>query len=244
MTRFERITQNFFQRFGVLVRKYNASTSENLRRVLLLKQFDIDLLLDVGANTGQYAQSLFDNGYRGRIVSFEPLTSAHAVLTQRARNHAQWTIAPRCAVGDSNSTTTIHISENSVSSSLLNMLHSHVEGAQESKIVGSEQVEVRTLDSMAELLQPAGKNIFLKVDVQGYEKPVLKGAEKLFPTLRGIEIEMSMVPLYENQEWLFEHILRDMQQAGFQLMSLSPAFTDLNTGRQLQLNGIFMKEKK
>jgi len=60
MTRFERITQNFFQRFGILVRKYNAGTSESLRRVKLLQKYNIDMLLDVGANTGQYAQSLFD----------------------------------------------------------------------------------------------------------------------------------------------------------------------------------------
>ncbi len=241
MTQFERITQNFFQRLGILVRKYNAGTSENLRRVKLLQKFNIDMLLDVGANTGQYAQSLFDNGFGGRVVSFEPLTSAHTALTNRSKGNPRWTIAPKCAVGSENNVTTIHISENSVSSSLLTMLDSHLEGAQESKIIGTEEVSVRTLDSMTELFAPGSKNIFLKIDVQGYEKPVLQGAEKLFPTLRGIEIEMSIVPLYENQQWLFEHILHDMHAAGFQLMSLSPAFTDLNTGQQLQLNGIFMK---
>jgi FkbM family methyltransferase len=241
MTRFERITQNFFQRFGILVRKYNAGTSESLRRVMLLQKCDVDMLLDVGANTGQYAQSIIDNGYRGRVVSFEPLTSAHKQLSNRASGNSNWTVAPRCAVGAANGNTTIHISENSVSSSLLNMLDSHLEGAQESKIIGTEEVPVRTLDSMTELFQPGSKNIFLKIDVQGYEKHVLQGAEKLFPNLRGLEIEMSIAPLYENQQWLFEHILNDMHAAGFQLMSLSPAFTDLNTGQQLQLNGIFMK---
>ena len=241
MTRFERITQNFFQRFGILVRKYNAGTSESLRRVKLLEKYDVDMLLDVGANTGQYTQSLFDNGYTGRVVSFEPLSSAHALLSKTASGNSRWTIAPRCAVGASNGNTTIHISENSVSSSLLNMLDSHIEGAHESKIIGSEEVPVRALDSMSELYHSGSKNIFLKIDVQGYEKPVLQGAEKLFTTLRGIEIEMSLVPLYENQQWLFEHILHDMHASGFQLMSLSPAFTDLNTGQQLQLNGIFMK---
>ena len=241
MTQFERITQNFFQRFGILVRKYNAGTSENLRRVKLLQKFNIDMLLDVGANTGQYSQSLFDNGYGGRVVSFEPLTSAHTALTNRSKGNPRWTIAPKCAVGSENNFTTIHISENSVSSSLLPMLDSHLEGAQESKIIGTEEVSVRTLDSMTELFETGSKNIFLKIDVQGYEKHVLQGAEKLFPALRGLEIEMSIVPLYENQQWLFEHILSDMHASGFQLMSLSPAFTDLTTGQQLQLNGIFMK---
>jgi FkbM family methyltransferase len=241
MTRFERITQNFFQRFGILVRKYNAGTSESLRRVKLLEKYKVDMLLDVGANTGQYAQSLFDNGYTGRVLSFEPLSSAHSDLSKRSSGNNRWTVAPRCAVGAEDGTTTIHISENSVSSSLLNMLDSHLEGAQESKIIGSEEVLVRSLDSMTELYQPGNKNIFLKIDVQGYEQPVLKGAQKLVGTLRGIEIEMSIVPLYENQHWLFEDILHDMHAAGFQLMSLSPAFTDLNTGQQLQLNGIFMK---
>jgi FkbM family methyltransferase len=241
MTRFERITQNFFQRFGILVRKYNAGTSESLRRVKLLQKCNIDMLLDVGANTGQYTQSLFDNGYGGRVVSFEPLTSAYAALSHHAKGNARWTIAPRCAVGATNSTTTIHVSENSVSSSLLPMLESHLEGARESKIVGTEEVPVRTLDSMSDLYRPGSSNIFLKIDVQGYEQPVLQGAQQLFATLRGVEIEMSIVPLYENQQWLFDHILRDMHAAGFQLMSLSPAFTDLSTGQQLQLNGIFMK---
>jgi hypothetical protein len=86
------------------------------------------------------------------------------------------------------------------------------------------------------------KNIFLKIDVQGFEQEVLKGAQSIIKKAKGIEMEISIVPLYENQNWLLPQVLDFMAQNGFELTSIIPAFTNNETGVVLQCNGIFFRK--
>jgi FkbM family methyltransferase len=241
MNNFERITKKIFQNFGILIRKYNPATSEELRRIKLLQHYNIDLVVDIGANKGQYALGIMDAGYQNRIVSFEPLSAVHQALTETSKNHRNWTVAPRCAIGAKKEEIEINISANSVSSTLLNMLDAHLEGAPESKIIGKEKVQVVPLDDLATTFVKTEKNIFLKIDVQGFEQEVLKGAQQLIEKAKGIEMEISLVALYEGQNWLLPQVLEYMEKKGFQLRSIMPAFTDHKTGNVLQCNGIFFK---
>lgn len=242
MTTAERSIQKLFQRFGILIRKYNPATSEDLRRIHLLNHYKIDVVFDIGANKGQYATGIMDAGYKGAVVSFEPLSAVHKIIEASSKKYAHWQVAPRCAVGSKNEVIEINISANSVSSTLLNMLDSHIEGAPESRIVGKEAVQVVALDDVADQYISGKKNIFLKIDVQGFEQEVLKGATETIKKAKGIEMEISLIPLYENQSWLLPQVLDYMQMQGFQLMSIVPAFTDPVTGKVLQCNGIFFRE--
>lgn len=65
-----------------------------------MEQFGIDLVFDIGANTGQFASELRLIGYKGRMVSFEPLSVAHRELMQKPNRDSQWQIHPRTAIGD------------------------------------------------------------------------------------------------------------------------------------------------
>jgi FkbM family methyltransferase len=242
MNRFERLTKKIFQNFGILVRKYNPATSEELRRIKLLEHYKIDLVFDIGANVGQYAGGIIDAGYKNKIVSFEPLSSAYSKIESESKTNANWDLAPRCAIGSQNQKIEINISANSVSSTLLNMLDSHIEGAPESKIIGKEKVQVFPLDEIALKYLGNAKNIFLKIDVQGFEEEVLKGAQNMIAKAKGIEMEISLVPLYEGQTWLLQEVLAYMKEKGFLLTSIVPAFTDHKTGKVLQCNGIFFRE--
>lgn len=242
MNNFERITKKIFQHFGILIRKYNPATSEELRRIKLLEHYKIDLVFDIGANKGQYAMGIIDAGYKHNIVSFEPLSSVHHIIENESKKYNNWTVAPRCAFGAKKEEIEINISANSVSSTLLNMLDSHIEGAPESKIIAKEKVQVYPLDEIGEEYSKNAKNIFLKIDVQGFEQEVLKGAKTMIEKAKGIEIEISLIPLYENQSWLLPQVLEFMNSSGFQLTSIVPAFTDHKTGKVLQCNGIFFRE--
>ena len=242
MNSFERTTKKIFQNFGILIRKYNAATSEDLRRIKLFEHYKIDLVFDIGANKGQYATGIMDAGYDHQIVSFEPLSDIHSIIEKESKKYRNWTVTPRCAIGAVNEEIEINISANSVSSTLLNMLDSHIEGAPESKIIGKEKVHVFPLDEIAATYTGNAKNIFLKIDVQGFEQEVLKGAKSTIAKAKGIEMEISLVPLYENQTWLLPQTLDFMEQNGFQLTSIVPAFTDNKTGKVLQCNGIFYRK--
>jgi len=242
MNNFERLTKKVFQNFGILVRKYNPATSEELRRIRLFEHYNIDLVFDIGANKGQYATGIMDAGYRNKIVSFEPLSSAHSVIDSLSKNYDNWAIAQRCAIGSAKEEIEINISANSVSSTLLNMLDTHLEGAPESKIIGKEKVQVYPLDEIAEEYIKGSKNIFLKIDVQGFEQEVLKGAQGMLAKAKGVEMEISLVPLYQDQSWLLAEILDYMTKKGFTLVSIVPAFTDHKSGKVLQCNGIFFRD--
>jgi FkbM family methyltransferase len=107
-----------------------------------LRRLGIRIVLDVGANTGQFAKELRLHGYHETIISFEPLSEAHAKLEVAAHSDPLWKIAPRCAVGAKTGSVQINIAANSFSSSLLPMLDSHRDAAPGSRYVGSEQVEM------------------------------------------------------------------------------------------------------
>ena len=116
-------------------------------------QHRIDLLLDVGANVGQYVQECRSEGYGREVVSFEPLPDAHANLVRIASADPCWTVHPRAAVGAVPGQTEINIAGNSYSSSLLPMLSSHSDAAPQSAFVGRAATDVIPLDSVFDLYQ-------------------------------------------------------------------------------------------
>jgi FkbM family methyltransferase len=222
--------------FGIDLVRF-ASTPD-ARRATMLRHFDIDLIVDVGANSGQYAQSTrYDLGYRGKIVSFEPMSAVFSVLERISRPDKQWDVY-QYALGDENDYQTINISENSHSSSLLSMLDSHLNAAPQSIYIGSETIQVKTLDSVFEDLCSESKNIFLKIDTQGYESKVLKGAENVLDNIHTIQLEMALVPLYDG-ELIFVDMCQYLQEKGYTLIGLEPGFGDNVSGQLLQVDGIF-----
>jgi FkbM family methyltransferase len=206
----------------------------------MLRHFEIDVVLDVGANTGQYGLSLRSGGYSQRIVSFEPLKAAHARLTSRAARDPRWTVHPRCAVGNTLGHVDINVAQNSVSSSIRPMLPAHYEAAPESQFVATERVDLITLDSVYGQYCSAGNRVWLKIDTQGFEKEVLDGALVASPAIRAVQLELSLVPLYEGQS-LWEYFLSRMQREGYELWAFIPGFSDLRTGRSLQVDVVFAR---
>ena len=228
------------RRLGLDVRKVTPYSSNGLRTKLLLDHYHIDLVLDVGANIGQYASELREFGYPGTIVSFEPLSNAHAVLEKASAKDPLWTAANRMAIGNQDGEIEINIAANSFSSSVLGILDSHTSAAPLSAYVGSELVPIRKLDTVAKDYMGDDEAVFLKVDVQGFEKQVLEGAGSLLPRVKGVQLELSLVPLYEGQA-LFKEILDHMDKLGFEINAIYPGFSDLETGRMLQMDGVFFR---
>src|SRR5258707_26838 len=111
---------------GLEIRKTSVYTSQKLRHQLLFSQLPIDLVLDVGANTGQFVHQCRAAGYKGEIISFEPSADAHAGLLRSAAADPLWTVADRMALGATTGEAEINIAANSYSSSILPMLASHL----------------------------------------------------------------------------------------------------------------------
>jgi len=226
---------------GIDLKRYNIQTSEAAKMQRLLAYHNIDLVFDVGANIGQYAKLLRELGYSGRIVSFEPLSSAYSQLKAVSKKDPLWEIAPQAAIGNQEGEIVINIAGNSYSSSALPMLDAHLESAPESAYSGSETVKLSRLDTIAkDYIKSETKSIFLKIDVQGLEKQVIEGATAILPLVKGIKLELSLVPLYEGQV-LFKEMIDIVEKLGYELYGIEPGFTAEKTGRMLQMDGIFFK---
>ncbi len=220
-----------------------TNPSENIQNLVkLLKKFKINKVLDIGANTGQYAESLFNNGYDGKIVSFEPLTVAYNILSQKKNKYRHWEIAERCALGEQDKEIFINISKNLFSSSILPMLKTHSDFAPESRYISTEKVQMFKLDTICPKYIQQDDVTFLKMDVQGYEKYVLMGSEKILKQIKGIQLECSLLPLYEG-EMLFIDQIKNIENKGYTLYDIIPGFRDSASGRLLQVDCIFFKNE-
>jgi FkbM family methyltransferase len=213
---------------------------EDYRRVRLLASRGVDLILDVGASVGQYALRTRSAGYGGRIVSFEPLSSAYAELSARAGADTSWDCRNQ-ALGSSARQAELHIARNSYSSSLLEIGDRHLESAPDSRYVGSEAVSLVTLDSIWDEVVRDAERPHLKLDVQGFELEALRGAERSLSKLAGVEAELSLAPLYEAAP-TYREVIDHLEATGFRLVGLEPEFFDPETAELLQAQGIFFRE--
>ncbi|WP_394550967.1 FkbM family methyltransferase [Agromyces sp. MMS24-JH15] len=197
------------------------------------------MAVDVGANVGQWAMNLRRSGYTGRILSVEPLATAFRSLQRAAEGDPDWSVL-QAAVGAVDGTATLHISKNSVSSSILEIQESHLDASPQSRVIAEEATVVRRLDSILQEHLDPGTRTFLKLDVQGFESHVLNGASKSLDSAMGLEIELSLVDLYAGQATYLDLISR-ISLLGFEPWHLEPVFTDPVTGRTLQVDGLFFR---
>lgn len=232
----EMFTRKIGNKFGVDVK---MTDEEVLMKQLIYNK--IDLIFDIGANTGQFSNMIFKLGYSGKIVSFEPLSSAYEILRKKSEKNQNWVIAEQCAIGEEDGEIEMNISKNSISSSALKILNEHVSAAPDSEYIGSEKVKVYKLDSLSNKYIEPEKNLFIKIDTQGFEEKILNGAEGTIMKAKGLLVETSLVPLYEGQA-LFPQIYDRIIRHGFELYGFQPAFINKDTGRVLQIDTIYFKK--
>ncbi len=208
------------------------------RRLLELKR--ISLVLDVGANTGGFATHMRgDVGWRGPMVSFEPLSDAFAALRRAAAGDAQWRQA-QIALGDRDEEAVINVAGNSQSSSLLEMLPAHAAAAPTACYQGREKISVRRLDSVFHEYGRENDSVYLKIDTQGFESRVLAGVGKHLQQIAVLQLELSVVPLYQG-EMVATEMIAHLQSLGFVLSNLEPVFKDRRSEALLQVDGLFFR---
>src|SRR5690606_9362678 len=198
----------------------------------------VDLVLDVGAARGGYAQQLRSFGYTGRIVSFEPLEAAYADLARLVAGDRAWT-AHHVAVGAKAGEANINVASNSDSSSLLPMLDSHRAAAPQVDYVGTQVVQLARLDDLVGTEVSAARAPFLKIDTQGFERDVLAGAPATLEQVVGIQLELSFVPLYDGGMTVDEAVSWAYDE-GFHLVGVEQGYA-APTGEILQVDGVFWR---
>jgi len=229
-----KLSCSIFHPLRLHLSRWHPSREESFRVLGLIRELDIDTVIDVGANTGQFAHSMLSQGFTGRIHSFEPQAVAHRQLQDHAQGHPSWTVAERCALGESPGELDLHLSQNSYSSSFLPVNPVNLQAAPRTAYVGQERVRVLRLDDWAQRIGICGR-LLLKIDTQGFELKVLRGAQGLMPLIHGILVECSLVPLYDGQP-LLQEIMDFLRDAHFQVIDILPGLRDPRSGRILGLD--------
>ena len=142
-----------------------------------LESRQVDVFFDVGVNSGQYATGLRRAGYKGRIVSFEPLSEPFSVQQSKASTDSLWD-CQRYALGDVDGIISINVAGHAgESSSVLPMLKSRQSALPSANYIGTEDVPIHRLDSVAPKILRSTDVSFLKIDVQGFENQVLAASK-------------------------------------------------------------------
>jgi FkbM family methyltransferase len=207
-----------------LVRPKMASLlAKYLYLVEAFERFDVDLVIDVGANVGQFGLALRAIGYRGRIISFEPFDEAYRSLAQTAAQDGRWD-AINIALGDAEGSQELSVMRSSVFSSFHTPASTEATAqfSQANVVQQHQEVSVRRLDAVLDerSLRPLLGRTLLKCDTQGHDRYVLEGLAYA-EDVALLQIELSAVAVYEDTPTMAE-LLAYVDQRGFSPIFLSP----------------------
>lgn len=228
--------------FGFLIFRRNVNNDPELQVDRIIVNHSISLIIDVGANEGQFAEKFIKNKNIKKIISFEPITDAFNVLKRRSASYPGW-LVQNFALGSEEGIAQINISNNSVSSSLRKLTENHTKAAPNSKNINTEKVAVTTLDTYYENSDTIDltHRILLKIDTQGFEREVLMGARNLLKSVDVIMLETSFTVLYDGQA-LFDEIHGFMRNEGYKIINIIPGFKDERTGQLLQADFVYSRK--
>lgn len=208
-----------------LVRNQLRSKGWDVVRGPNLNQFldsrNTDIVIDVGANVGDYGDQLRRWGYRGAIVSIEPASGPYAALNQRINGDPAWQ-SLKVAAGSETGEAQINLSDDSRFNSILALTDLAENFDPHSRVVGTETVPVETLDNL--LRNKPFSRGFLKIDTQGFEKQCLEGAKETLARCEGVQLELPVGHLYGGV-WSFREALDYMDGLGFVLAQNVPTNT-------------------
>ncbi len=213
-------------------------TSFRMVRVLERKGVRPRTVLDVGANIGQFTVAVAGTFSDVTVHAFEPLPSAVARLRRHTAGLRRVT-AHEVALGDSETVATLRVSANSVSSSLLPMGNTHGEAFPEAAVVENIEVTVTTLDRALAETELTGP-VLLKIDAQGYEAHILRGASATLARADYVLAETSLVPLYEGEP-TFTELGACLAERGFVFDAAVGFLESPKTGEILQLDALFRR---
>jgi len=230
------INTSLFRHLGVRLERLERPFEG--QRANLMRDLKPDLIIDGGANIGQWASQVRKVNPAIKIWSFEPLEDSRKQLEEvshRYRN--EWEVFP-FALGQKNETRHINIASNSQMSSSFFDSSFHSQIRPDITFDSQQKVAVVSLDSLEHQLKEF-KNIFLKLDVQGFEMSVILGAVKILPRISMIELESSFTPLYEGETAHHELIVK-IKEFGFTVWCISTPSSE-KSGRQFALDTLLIR---
>jgi FkbM family methyltransferase len=236
----KKAVKKILQAAGFELRRINKNKFQPNRedRFTWIRNLNIQTVIDVGANTGQFAAEIHAILPEAAICSFEPLRECYASLVDNM-SHVQKFRAFNFALGNEDSQIEMHRNDFTPSSSILRMNHLCRQAFPFTSKDVIEKVAIRRLDHVAKDLDLVD-NILIKLDVQGVEDRVIAGGARTIEVAKLLIVEMSFESLYDGQP-LFDTIYETVKRMGFVYHGNFGQLLNPIDGNILQADGIFIK---
>lgn len=228
--------------FGYKIYPKNCLNCPSHQLITSINYLGVDTIIDIGANKGQFGELVYEAGFRGKIISFEPLKTAHEALLKLIPRYPNWVVAKPMAIGKSSKEEYINVCSRSSCSSILTMLKEHKDALPNLQTTHQEKIFIQSLDNVLEIYLPKYKDTkyLIKIDVQGYEWNVILGAQQSLKSATAVFCEVSLKPLFETQK-LWMDIITYLEKLDFKIWAIQKAFINEQRGEDLQLNILFVK---
>ncbi len=205
----------------------------------LVEKNNISVIFDVGANVGQYATELRKLGFKGKIISFEPVSSVFEKLCKNMEGDNNW-IGENYAIGGRIEQIKINVSEGTSFSSFKTIGENIKIASPEAVVTHQELVNVKPLSEVIKKYKVPNKKMMLKLDTQGFDYDILESAKECLSDFNIIQTELSLIPVYEEQP-LIEKVIDFLRANGFDISFLEPVYFNHVEKKYMEYDGFFIK---
>ena len=233
------LLKSFLRKFGYVLKKRNIRNEKFLSLEYFIEKLKCEVIIDVGANIGQFRKSLKENtNLSTKIISIEPIKESFDKLLKTKNIND---ICLNIALGEKTSSQEIHITSNEVSSSLFKPLEiNNDKYNQDVKVIDKRKILVKRGDELIFERNLSKANLALKLDVQGYELKVIKGFSENIDNIKMIYLETSFISNY-SQRSLFNDVKEYLYSKGFYIVSIFPGFFNKETNELIEIDVLFVK---
>jgi FkbM family methyltransferase len=239
----KRVFQKAARVVGLHVGRYPPVDSLAYHLKTLLRLLEIDCVLDVGAHLGEFAEFVRDLEYTGEIRSFEPVRSSFEALTKARSSDHSWR-GENVALGAQDGELEMNIYEGSVFNSFLKPAENGTPRFRDqTRLVRVEKVAVRRLESVIDeiLAQRPSAKIFLKMDTQGYDLQVLRGAGRRIEAVGALLSELAARSTYTGMPTLPEALI-ELDRLGFEVTGMFPVARELDHLRVIEFDCVMCRK--
>jgi FkbM family methyltransferase len=205
----------------------------------LFSRHNIDTLIDVGGNIGQFRDFIrWEVGFAGQIHSFEPVPELYDQLARKAQGDGRWSVH-NLALGSEVGALKLNVMVGSDFSSFLKPLGTGGRAQRQKNVVAREvEVKVSTLDrEFGDLLR--GRRAFLKLDTQGFDLEVIRGAKRVLRDIPCLQTEISFMPLYDKMPG-YNEAIEELKGLGYAAADMFLVAED-DLGRALEFDCVMVR---
>lgn len=233
----KKLLRKFISKFS----KYSRIYEHAFDLVRTINFYEINLVIDIGASTGEYAKMLRRFGYDKYIFSVEPVSKSFKILNKNCSSDKKWSSKQYIISKQNKNKIKINVSKDFDNSSILNSTELHLKNHKGAEFFYTEEIDSKSLDQLLNEDIDIQKNMMLKIDTQGTESDILESGDASLDKFKLIQVELSIQKLYSNQK-LWTEVVQFMKEKGFDVWNIIPGYKQKDKGQLYQFDAIFYKK--